>query len=252
MQSLVNFRDLGGYETLSGKRIKPRKVLRSAQPVGLVTTDKDELLTTYQLKTIIDFRSEKEVMAQPVDALNGVAYQNIDIMQDAKVGTTSQEDLFQNATIESVDAHMLAVYKDLVLNPTSQAGYADFLNQILLQKDGAVLFHCFAGKDRTGIGAALVLGLLGVSQSDILHDYLLTNVQRQDDNAKLLETAKSQGLSDERLPAIQRIMSVDQSYLKHAVDQMTENFGSLQAYATQALAFERDKQDELLHLLLTD
>jgi protein-tyrosine phosphatase len=54
-----------------------------------------------------------------------------------------------------------------------------------MQEEGAILFHCFAGKDRTGVGAGTILSLLGVRQADIVYDYLLTNTQRQETNHKM-------------------------------------------------------------------
>lgn len=250
MENLVNFRDLGGYQNREGKKVVSGKVLRSAQPVGLAEADKNILVNNYQLKKIIDFRSQKEVIEKPVDTLSGVAYLNIDLMKDIKSGTASLEDLLKYPTTAEVDQAMQHVYGELVMDKTSQKGYANFLNQIIAQENGAVLFHCFAGKDRTGVGAALVLSLLGVRKADILHDYLLTNTQRQAENQKMKTAAAAQGMSDEQLLALDRLLSVDEIYLNHAFANISEYYGTMQAYATEALDFEIDKQDYLRELLL--
>ncbi|GHU38532.1 aldo/keto reductase [Bacilli bacterium] len=252
MEKLVNFRDLGGYQTLDSKKVRAGKVLRSAQPVGLADADKNTLLKNYQLKKIIDFRSQKEVAEKPVDTLTGVSYLNIDLMKDIPSGTASLEDLLKNPTIAEVDHALENVYGELVMDKTSQKGYANFLNQIIAQENGAVLFHCFAGKDRTGIGAALVLSLLGVCKADIVHDYLLTNRQRQVENQKMKTVAAAQGMTDEQLLALDRLLSVDEVYLNHAFANISKHYGIMQAYATEALDFEVDKQDYLRELLLAD
>ncbi|WP_368651663.1 tyrosine-protein phosphatase [Lactococcus raffinolactis] len=67
----MNFRDLGGYQNREGKKVVSGKVLRSAQPVGLAEADKNILVNNYQLKKIIDFRSQKEVVEKPVDTFIG-------------------------------------------------------------------------------------------------------------------------------------------------------------------------------------
>ena len=250
MQDLVNFRDLGGYQAQEGKKVTHGKVLRAAQPVGLSESHKNTLLKDYHLKKIIDFRSQQEVVEKPVDTLSGVAYLNIDLMKDIQSGTSGLADLSKSASVSEVDKAMQTIYGELVLDKTSQKGYANFLEQIIMQEEGAILFHCFAGKDSTGVGAALILSLLGVRQADIVYDYLLTNTQRQDH--KMTTFAASQGMTREQLLALDRLLSVDETYLGHAFSNIKENYGTIQTYATEALNFEQDKQAYLHKLLLTD
>lgn len=252
MQDLVNFRDLGGYQAQEGKKVTHGKVLRAAQPVGLSESDKNTLLKDYHLKKIIDFRSQQEVVEKPVDTLSGVAYLNIDLMKDIQSGTSGLADLSKSASVSEVDKAMQTIYGEFVLDKTSQKGYANFLEQIIMQEEGAILFHCFAGKDRTGVGAALILSLLGVRQADIVYDYLLTNTQRQETNHKMTTFAASQGMTREQLLALDRLLSVDETYLGHAFSNIKENYGTIQTYATEALNFEQDKQAYLHKLLLTD
>jgi protein-tyrosine phosphatase len=251
MEKLVNFRDLGGYKTLDGQTVQTGKVLRSAEPVGLSGKDKNTLTNTYQLRKIIDFRSAKEVARTPDDALTGVAYLNIDLLKNFEKSTTSFHDLMENPRLDLADETMCSIYSRMVLNSTTQAGYARFLNEILTQEEGAVLFHCFAGKDRTGLGAALILSLLGVGKADIVHDYLLTNVQRKAQNQKIIDEAKAKGQSGEALLAIEKMMSVDAKYLACAFEQISDNYGTVADYAKTALNFEADKQAFLKNLLLT-
>jgi protein-tyrosine phosphatase len=75
-------------------------------------------------------------------------------MKDIQSGTSGLADLSKSASVSEVDKAMQTIYGELVLDKTSQKGYANFLEQIIMQEEGAILFHCFAGKDRTGVGAA--------------------------------------------------------------------------------------------------
>lgn len=181
-----------------------------------------------------------------------MAYLNIDLMKDIQSGTSGLADLSKSASVSEVDKAMQTIYGELVLDKTSQKGYANFLEQIIMQEEGAILFHCFAGKDSTGVGAALILSLLGVRQADIVYDYLLTNTQRQETNHKMTTFAASQGMTREQLLALDRLLSVDETYLGHAFSNIKENYGTIQTYATEALNFEQDKQAYLHKLLLTD
>ncbi|GFH41600.1 aldo/keto reductase [Lactococcus hodotermopsidis] len=250
MKTLVNFRDLGAYQTVDGRKIKPAKLLRSGQPVGLAENDKEKLVQDYQLRQIIDFRSSSEIAKKPVDSMNQVNYHNIDLMKDVETGNSSLGDLMRNGTVDEVDEAMLTVYGELVMNESAQKGYADFLAKIVAQETGAVLFHCFAGKDRTGVGSALVLSLLGVSYDDMMRDYLLTNVLRQADNAKMVAEAKAEGKNAEQLRALERIMSVDEMYIKETFTKIRDNFGTVQEFASQALDFNLNRQNDLKALLL--
>ncbi|MBA1393807.1 tyrosine-protein phosphatase, partial [Lactobacillus sp. XV13L] len=198
---LINFCDLGGLTTQDHHTIKTKQLLRSGELVGLDKDTKNKLREDYHLTLAIDFRRDFEIKERPDDQISGVEIINIDILKSAN-NNASLEDFITIGASDQVDQHMLNIYHDLVMDPNAQAGYQQFLQLVLHNTTGSTLFHCFAGKDRTGFGAALILSLLGVDEAQILADYLKTNQDRKDANDAIIATYRQQGASPEALEAL--------------------------------------------------
>lgn len=235
MNSLVNFRDLGGMVTQEGQIVKSRRLLRSGELVGLTAQDQAALVEHYRLKTVIDFRTASEAVKKPDDTLAGVQYINLDIMKDV-------EDLAPNFAIfdkvkHVTEAHafMKQAYQAMVMDEGAREGYRIFLRQVIELTDGALLFHCFAGKDRSGVAAALLLTLLGVSRDQIMADYMLTNEMRLAQNKEITEKLIKIGKGPQELAVIDVALSVQPEYLQHLFDYTDERFGSFFAYIQEVL-----------------
>ncbi|MBP6115054.1 MAG: tyrosine-protein phosphatase [Neisseriaceae bacterium] len=236
MNHLVNFRAIEGYRGHNGQPLKPRTLLRSGELFELDANDSLSLQNDYQLRTIVDFRGPQEVERRPNTLIPNTQYHHIDIMKASAGHSASMTDLMQSITHETAQQVMFDIYDTLVINPESQRGYHDFIQLLLAQKEeGAVLFHCFAGKDRTGLAAAIVLQILGVAEADIMHDYLITNTQRQQANAAIVAAAKSKGMDDGQLSALSQVLAVEADYLNHAFNSMQRHYGGFANYVLQAL-----------------
>jgi protein-tyrosine phosphatase len=160
----VNFRDLGGYDTGDGRRVRWRRLFRS-DSLGPVTAEDARLLTEeLGLLAVIDLRTAKEVKGEGRGGLADVAlhYHHIPLVDDVE----DDPDRPWDNSLQEAYAHMLG---------KRAARLAEALETIAGEvAEHPTVFHCVAGKDRTGIVAALVLGLLGVSDEDIVADYALT------------------------------------------------------------------------------
>jgi len=234
---LTNFRDLGGLLGINGRAIKEKLLLRAAQPVRLIESDTSILRDEYQLAHIIDFRGQHEISVDPVDDIEGVEYRNIDIMASQMSKQTkapSIEEMVKNLQPGAADIFMSGAYTGFVTSEDAKAGYRQFIDALLNSK-GALLFHCYAGKDRTGWGAALILKILGVSDEDIMTDYLATIEGRKADNAKMIEEHRQKGLTEEQLSSLEEMMSVKPSYLQAAFDTVEKEYGAFDDYLKQAL-----------------
>lgn len=234
MKTLVNFRDAGGLTTKTGQSVKTGKIFRSGEIVNLSPEDHQLFTDHYGIKTIFDFRGESEIVERPDDQFEDVEYINLDIMKDATGSNASQKDLLEPTF--SADKQMTQLYRDLILIPSSQKGYQTFLEKIA--SDGQpFIFHCFAGKDRTGVGAALILEILGVNQEDIFTEYLLTNKLRWEANQKILDEVAKQGGSPAQLKEIEGMLSVKKEYLAEAYATMNEHYGSPVDFVKTGLGF---------------
>ena len=238
MKSLVNFRDIGNIATLDGKIVKPNFFLRSGEVVDVHESAVEKLLNDYKLETIIDLRGEKETTERPDDTLVGVDYVNIDILKDVKGQGASFEDLLKGSG--TADLGMLELYEELILTDGARKGYQQFLELLLSKPKSPVLFHCFAGKDRTGMAAALILKSLNVSDDLVFEDYLKTNEMRKDANQLIVADLKSKGLTEEQLREVLVMMNVDKRYLEHSFNIINKEFGSFEKYIMDGLKMPKD------------
>lgn len=176
LQGTVNFRDLGGYTTKDGKHVKWGKIYRSADMSKLTDADLAELKRrniTYD----VDLRGTQEA-AQAPDKMNPGTNYTLCPAGSENVAAMSKQIMASN----NLDSVMMVFYSD-----TKNFGprYKPFFEQILITPDNqSLVFHCTAGKDRTGMGAALFLYSLGVPYNTIVDDYMATNYYRDSENAK--------------------------------------------------------------------
>ena len=157
LRGAPNARDLGGLPTMDGRTIRPGLLLRSGELAGITEPDA-QTLTEYPLRTVVDFRTDLEREQKPDRVLPGVQYVHCPIVQQAAAGLTREE---QADPYGAVVAHaktmagkerafMCELYRSLVTQAFSIAHYRQFFALLLAQTDGALLYHCTAGKDRVG------------------------------------------------------------------------------------------------------
>lgn len=243
--NLTNFRDLGGIQVKNGAHIKTKRILRSGELFKMEEEDREILSKDYALRVILDLRSANETLPNPDDEIAGARYVNLDVMRDLPEDNASFENLKHCTDVSMVDAHMEAVYKNLILNKASCIEYNRLVTEIAENKEGSCLFHCFAGKDRTGIAAAIILEILGASRDDIFEDYLLTNIQRAAANRLLCQAAESEGLSGIPLLALERLLLVKADYLHQAYTTIAEAYGSFDRYLTDGLLITSEMIEQL-------
>ncbi|WP_430603512.1 protein-tyrosine phosphatase [Enterococcus sp. DIV0724b] len=249
---ITNFRDLGGIKNKEGKMIKSKKLLRSGHLVNLDKKTQTTLIESFNLTRIIDFRREFEISESPDTPIEDVEYVNLDLLGKMNAKNSSLADFAKLKSIEAVDKHMLGVYEDLILNPGAQEGFTEFMAYILANKNGSTIFHCFAGKDRTGYASALLLLLLNVEKEEIYKDFLVTNEERKQANDELVQQFREQGFSEEQLESLATALYVKEDYLDHAFHLIEKHFGTAENYAAECLDFDKEKLEEFRHIYLID
>lgn len=253
MVTITNFRDIGGIKNKEGKQVKKDVFLRSGELSKLTKEDEQRLETTYRLSKIIDLRSEAEVEERPDMSVPKTEYIHIDILEDIQDEGASISDFVKIGSPEKSASYMEKLYADIALNTTAQKGYNKFFEEILaLQQQESILFHCFAGKDRTGIAALLVLETLGVPRAAIYQDYLLTNELRKKENAEILEQAKKANLEEQNLEALHVALNVDSRYLDNFYQTVEAQYGDISTYLKQAINIDKVTKDTLNQRFLLD
>jgi protein tyrosine/serine phosphatase len=187
-----NLRDLGGYTTTDGKTVKSGKLIRSGDLNMLTSRDQNYLFSTLGVKYVVDFRgwkartdganatlSEQAAAPDRVPSV-GVTSVKIPTAIEESLMIGSYSDIIQDgtATPDTVIQKMKDGYANLLtaasLNDSARTQYRAFFDTLLASSGDPVLFHCSAGKDRTGIATMLLLAALGLDKETIIRDYLLS------------------------------------------------------------------------------
>lgn len=239
--SILNARELGGYLLPTGRVIKKGLLLRGASIGSLSQEDAQILTRDYHLAVDFDFRTEEECRHTPDIVPPGVKYMwlpAIDPQTETVAGMTLPKEAYAdlahwlvlNADNGLVQDVARRLYTDMVVNEYTQLQYAAFLQTIVNTPQGAVYWHCSQGKDRTGIGAAVLLCALGADRQLILKDYIISNEIYQAEVDLICAQMLSKGISREALPVIQTFVGVNPDYFIAALDLIDKQFGSLEGY----------------------
>ncbi|WP_165847283.1 tyrosine-protein phosphatase [Lacticaseibacillus paracasei] len=232
LKKITNFRSLGGYQNAHGQMVKEGLIFRSGQLFELEDDQSHYLGQTLGIKHIVDMRSDDERTEFPDTVWEGADYAVLDILKDATANNASLGRMITEKG--NVHENMLATYEQLALSDSAKTGYRQFI-QGLLRPNEPTIFHCFAGKDRTGVGAALILKILDVSEQGIMADYLQTNAERTVANEEILAGLKERGFTDQQLKSIGEALKVDADYLRRYFQVIDQQFGSFQQYLREGL-----------------
>lgn len=243
-KELVNFRDLGGLIAADGKTLRSNRILRSGELWNLSDAWKNILLDEHKLAAVIDLRSQQETEEHPDDAMP-VKMVHIDVLKMGRTNVANRHAMEKLSTRDDVMAAMGDMYEDFVTNPGICTAYRRFVDVFLQQEDGAVLFHCYAGKDRTGMGAAIILALLGVEESVIKNDYLLSNEMRRAENEVMIQAMRDRGADEDYLGAFSAAMYVEAAYLERSFAAANRDYGSFAEYCRKGLGVTQEEVDRL-------
>jgi protein-tyrosine phosphatase len=223
LQGTSNFRDLGGYPAAGGKHVKWGHIYRSADISKLTDSDLQALQSRH-VALVCDLRGPQEYAQAPDRLPTGVRRLEL----PAGSEKIDPRLLSGGAKTLNRDSLMRSVYTTISFFP---AKYKPMFDELLaLPGDEAMLFHCTAGKDRTGIGAALVLSALGVDRRTILKDYAATDTYWQAGREQSLQRMAQAGLSAEAVNAMRPMMAANPAYLAGTFAAIDKQYGSVDKY----------------------
>lgn len=247
----INFRELGGYLTEDGRKIKWHKLLRSGSMAQLTKNDVD-YLDQYGVRYIVDLRSSEESSYSPdkypdkaqyfqdtVYPFSFSLFKNLGIINNMRLGASNMD--FGRQT-----------YLQMLLDPHAQAAYRKMFN-VLLENDKegeSVVFHCTAGKDRTGVAAFLILSALGVSEKQIVEDYLYTNLFFDNYSSETINDA----LESESQTEIAQRLNSKTAVIAETIEVLPKAYrvvsGSVEKFLEEKLGMTKAKIERLQELYL--
>lgn len=228
LEKMVNTRDLGGYETQAGTYTKSHKYIRASSPANASKAD-IQALKDYGVKAVIDLRSdfEKEQQVNPFVDDQDIDFYEVNLFDSTKASIVPEE-VKQYKDLGGVYIYMLEGMKNK---------FKDLFDIFLKYPYDGVMFHCSAGKDRTGITSALLLDLMGCHEYDIVKDYSESyenNIEINEELAKMMENEEAK-----------QYLKSSPRYMMELLDYLREHYGSSKEYLLQ-IGLKNEEIEQLI------
>lgn len=253
--SVPNLRDMGGYRTSDGATMRWKILYRSNQ-LKDISPDDMKKLTALGLKNGFDLRTAAERDEAPDELPPGVNNVWLNVLADVEGSLAPAEvfrvlkdparanDLWGRGKLE---AAAKGTYRSLIRLPSAIAAYRQFYRALAESGGTPALFHCTAGKDRTGWAAAALLTLLGVPKKTVMQDYLRSNDYVLPHYKNEIDSFVAKGGEPGIMPAL---FGVKAEYIEAAFDQMQRKYGTIDKYFSAGLGIDAAGQKALRAVFL--
>lgn len=230
LQGVDNFRDIGGYQSKDGCYIRWGLLYRSGAHDRMTEQDRS-LLQRLGIRTVIDYRSPKEKVACLDRQMEGVQYLELPVLTENEVASL----LDMRNIRSSADARtfLRSMNKLPVHQTQAQQSYAAMLRVCLQSEQMPMVQHSAIGKDRAGVGVAILLLLLGVDEETVLDDYLLSKASPA--LPKVDNPAKNKVFANLERSLAPLLDMLQFEYLSTFIGEMKKTYGTVERYALEAL-----------------
>ncbi|MFJ3902150.1 tyrosine-protein phosphatase [Streptomyces sp. NPDC090025] len=240
--TVANLRDLGSLPLGDGRSVREGLLFRSGQLDRLDPAD--PVVAGLGIRTVVDFRTAAERADRPDRLPDGASGLVADVLADFLASSglppaAQLKDLMSDPALAEkhlgggkAQAAFAGTYRAFVNTESARASYRAFLTELGDPAAGPLLFHCTAGKDRTGWAATIVLTLLGADDETVMAEYLSVNPGVRAAFAPMIEGFTAQGGDPDLALAL---IGVVPEYLQAALDEVKERHGSMEAYVRDGL-----------------
>jgi protein-tyrosine phosphatase len=255
IESVSNMRDMGGYTTTDGRVVKRGLVYRSNE-LYEITPDDMAKINDLGIKTVFDLRQDTECEAAPDELPVGANHVAIPVLSG--MGASGEDpayllnfpelanDLLGNGQIE---ANFEDIYRNVISLPSAKQGYSEFFIDLGDENQIPAIFHCVAGKDRTGWAAAAFLSILGVPRDMVMENYLQSNIYLlpgfQDRIDAFVEAGGEESIA-------LAVFSVQERYLNAAFAEVELKYGNIETYFSEGLNIDAEQQEAFREIYLED
>lgn len=247
--SLPNLRDVGGWPTATGGRVRSGLLYRSVD-LSKLTDDDLAMVEKLDLRTVFDLRTPAERDISPDRVPAGAAYMPLNVFADSTDAAPAR--LREVLADPELAARLLGsgrtvtmfegAYRQIVSLASARDAYRRMFLDLADRGRRPALVHCMTGKDRTGWAAAALLQLLGVPDELVMADYLLTNAQLLPALQPKFDAFARRG-GDPQL--LMPVFGVREQYLAAALDEMHRVYGDIEGYFAAGLGLGAGMQDAL-------
>jgi protein-tyrosine phosphatase len=240
LEGTLNFRDLGGYPATGGVT-RWATVYRADRLSALSDADVAHL-GELGLRTVCDFRYDREVEEDPSRLPEGATIVRLAVGSAPGDDPRSLEDLIRAGEITSVTSETMA-FGYLAMLEHQAALFGQLVTHVAHADHHPVVIHCTAGKDRTGLGAALLLGAVGVLDEVIIEDYALTDEYRS--VHRLAEIGPQVEAAGLELDAVRVLFTAPAETMERTLAGIEERWGGIRPYLTGPAGVTETTLDDL-------
>jgi protein-tyrosine phosphatase len=233
LASASNFRDVGGYRTEEGRWVRMGVAFRSNALAALTDAERASVAGLGP-RVIFDMRLQEERNRMPDPEIAGSRVVAADVAADSGHRMPALRALMRSGDDTAVANFMHGAYRDFVDLPSARAAYRQLLEQLADPASLPMVFHCTAGKDRTGWAQAILLSILRVPRSAILQDYALTDRFMSDGALEQIRRS----LPEADVVMSRALVAADSAYLETAFREVDERYGSFDGYLDQGLGVD--------------
>lgn len=244
---VANVRELGGIITQDQRVVQAGRFYRSGH-LGKLKKKDFKVLQDYGISQVIDLRTDREIKKHPDRLPTTVSYYNLQAFEDSEdmFSKAKKEVLKGRVTVEESNKAVEEFYGIYVLDNPEK------IREIvvrILDNEEATLFHCSAGKDRTGMIGAIVLSILNVDRQTIMEEYLLSNNGRVDDVASRMKLAKFGKFMFPKIDyeVIENFSWIKPNYLTAMFTAIEAKYGTMDAYITQGLSITKEQRQQYIN-----
>lgn len=229
LKNFCNFRDLGGLYSKDGRMVKWGKLYRS-EVLKDIEECEMELFKSLRIKYVFDYRSDEEEASAKDMQFPWIKNLHISAMKDENDENLDMESYFYRFLKgEEKKSPVELLEESYERMPFSNDAYKTLVNTFKDYSNAGILQHCTAGKDRTGLGSAILLLILGVDEEVIIEDYMSSNDYRKEMNEKILDMYKDQ-LPPVGMEIFREVMGVKREYIEASLNSIKEKYGTYDEY----------------------
>ena len=245
-ENTVNFRDIGGLKTKDGKTVRWGKIYRSDNLSQLETNDFSKF-NNMHIKTVYDLRTDHEIKGKEDHLPENVQYKHTPTVEDqeGEIAKLRAKVINGEITDKQATEQTVKFYEDAVT--VNVKSLSEIIRQIT-DSNEPVLYHCSAGKDRTGIVSALILSILNVDRKTIVDEYMLSNYYRKAKTEKMLGKAKLAKIIKPKmdLKAIEVFMTVDEKFINATFNAIDKEYGGIDKFIQNQLGIDQQARKQIV------
>lgn len=253
-----NTRDLGGYRSKDGRAIQRSRLIRSGA-LSQISVHAGRILNKkYHVRTMVDLRTEGERIRHPIPSIDGIELRYVPVLENAMLGITSDD----RSTLDKIKSILAAglnerqfmeqVYTQIISDPMAISAYRQLFELLLSQEDGATLFFCSHGRDRTGIAVLLILSALDIPEETIRADYLLAPKREKAQLLLINLLEKTRRITPEQAAFARSFSSPNAERFDHALQWIQSHYGSVDSYLENEGLLSKMERKKFQQLYMED